>query len=104
MGGQPGACILHLWAMPAGGRCYCLHQARAQMQWTSRFNRPLCPPSLACSWVEAAGGSVECPEGVEVSPLVSYAGEGLEGLCSGKTFREHFSVHLQVSGTADASS
>ncbi|GAB4820374.1 hypothetical protein N2152v2_007420 [Parachlorella kessleri] len=51
--------------------------------------------ALHKSWVEAAGGSVECPEGVEVSPLVSYAGEGLEGLCSGKTFREQFSVHLQ---------
>lgn len=32
-------------------------------------------------WAEAAGASVSA-EGVEVSPLLSYAGEDLEALCS----------------------
>ena len=45
--------------------------------------------------VHTAGGTVEC-DGVEISPLVSYAGEGLETLCDGKTFHEPFSVHLQA--------
>ncbi len=37
-------------------------------------------------WVEAAGGNVACPDGIEVSPIVSYAGEGLHDLCAGRTF------------------
>lgn len=56
--------------------------------------------SLHSRWVRAAGGTVESEEGVEVSPLVSYAGEGLEPCCSGKTFREPFDVHLQAFLTA----
>lgn len=46
-------------------------------------------------WVEAAGGRVEGVSGVEVAPLVSYAGEGLEKICTGKTFKESFDIHLQ---------
>ncbi len=38
------------------------------------------------SWVKAAGGTVGSAEGVEVAPSVSYAGEGLEAACSGKSF------------------
>ena len=35
-------------------------------------------------------------EGVEVSPLVSYAGEALDGLCNGKTFLHSLDNSLQV--------
>lgn len=51
---------------------------------------------LWCRWVQEAGGSVTGAEGVEVSPLVSYAGEGLADLCSGKTFQQGFDSSLQV--------
>ncbi|GAX81228.1 hypothetical protein CEUSTIGMA_g8660.t1 [Chlamydomonas eustigma] len=42
--------------------------------------------SLHSSWVKAAGGKVTSEEGLEVSALISYAGEGLEDLCEGATF------------------
>ncbi len=34
----------------------------------------------------AAGSAAATPPGVEVSPLLSYAGEGLEAVCKGQTF------------------
>lgn len=45
--------------------------------------------TLHRSWVEGAGGAVAGPEGeggVEVSPLLSFKGEGLEQRCKGKSF------------------
>ncbi|CAD7695241.1 unnamed protein product [Ostreobium quekettii] len=42
--------------------------------------------SLHKRWVESAGGTVTCSPGVEVSPLLSYSGEGLEEICQGELF------------------
>lgn len=55
---------------------------------------------LHSGWVAAAGGSVTAPGGVEVSPLVSYAGEGLEGRCGGRVFAQPLEPSLQ-DGAAD---
>ncbi len=43
--------------------------------------------ALGAAWVRAAGGTVSVGDvsGVEVSPLLSYAGEGLSVLVEGKT-------------------
>ena len=53
-----------------------------------------------CRWVEAAGGVVRLagrsPQGVEVSPTVSYAGEGLQALCAGRVLGQAYDVFLQV--------
>ena len=46
--------------------------------------------------MQAAGGSVAVGEGaaanVEVSPLVSYAGEGLTERCAGRTFEANTAI------------
>lgn len=52
--------------------------------------------TVRCRWVKAAGGKVDAAEGVEVSPTMSYAGEGLEALCCGCTFEQPHSSVLQV--------
>lgn len=53
--------------------------------------------ALHRKWVEAAGAKVVPPRvavpgaavgGVEVSPTLSYAGEGLERVCRGQTYEE----------------
>ncbi|DBA82806.1 hypothetical protein WJX77_012241 [Trebouxia sp. C0004] len=51
--------------------------------------------SLHQRWVEEAGGSVSSLEGIEVSPLMSYGGEGLDQLCKGKTFQSSLDGTLQ---------
>jgi UDP-N-acetylglucosamine/UDP-N-acetylgalactosamine diphosphorylase len=50
-------------------------------------------------WIARAGGRLRLPkgsEGVEVSPTVSYSGEGLHAICRGRTFRQEHDVFLQV--------
>ncbi len=58
--------------------------------------------SLHGSWVEAAGGrlagAAAAAGGVEVSPLVSYAGEGLEGLARGRVYDKLYVEELQRVG------
>lgn len=49
--------------------------------------------------VSRAGGRLRLPkgcEGLEVSPTVSYSGEGLRAICRGRTFRQAHDVFLQV--------
>ncbi|KXZ54652.1 hypothetical protein GPECTOR_4g718 [Gonium pectorale] len=51
--------------------------------------------ALHAGWVRAAGGAVAAAEGVEVSPLVSYGGEGLAALVAGKTYDSSLVPELQ---------
>ena len=46
-------------------------------------------------WVKAAGGAVACAEGVEVSPLLSYGGEGLGQVVGGKSYDTPWADELQ---------
>ncbi|BDA40449.1 UDP-N-acetylglucosamine diphosphorylase 1 [Coccomyxa sp. Obi] len=54
--------------------------------------------SLHTRWVAKSGGRLRLPkecEGVEVSPTVSYSGEGLRSVCRGRTFRQQHDMFLQ---------
>ena len=57
--------------------------------------------SGASRWVQGAGGVIKLegrnPQGLEVSPTVSYAGEELQALCAGRTLAQAYDVFLQVS-------
>ncbi|KAL2632710.1 hypothetical protein R1flu_004189 [Riccia fluitans] len=53
---------------------------------------------LHMGWVVSAGGSIAnvgnaYASGLEVSPLLSYAGEGLDDLCRGRTFHASTEIH-----------
>lgn len=50
--------------------------------------------------MEEQGGVVECDEGVEVAPLVSYAGEDLEAHVAERVFAEPFDAGLQGASAA----
>lgn len=55
--------------------------------------------SIACRWVAKSGGRLRLPkecDGIEVSPTVSYSGEGLRPVCRGRTFRQQHDMFLQV--------
>lgn len=56
------------------------------------------------SWVEAVGGTLADEEEgvVEVAPLVSYSGEGLEEVAAGKEFTEAYDLDLQGFGAGAA--
>lgn len=59
-------------------------------------------PRLAVRLQVGAGGWGDCEleslrlSGVEVSPTVSYAGEGLQDLCAERVLRQAYDVFLQV--------
>ena len=60
---------------------------------------PRPPPRCPCRWVTEAGGVLSEEDLVlEVSPLVSYEGEGLRALVEGQTFEESYDYVLQVRG------
>lgn len=56
------------------------------------------------SWVLAAGGQLADEEAgcVEVGPLTSYCGEGLEGLVAGRVYEDAYSTELQGFATDPA--
>lgn len=101
--------LLSDWLLLAPAPCYLLvrEEAEVALAWG-------CPPLLktpgpkaACdqlltlhtSWVESAGGRMVADDlAIEVSPLVSYAGEGLQRWCEGTTFNTSYDLELQGFG------
>ena len=69
------------------------------MSAAGQFHHGLADDSCMRRLVNRAGGRLRLPkgcEGLEVSPTVSYSGEGLRAICRGRTFRQAHDVFLQV--------
>ena len=92
----------YAWARAARAwRCRraCRTRARARRQRAASITNPNPTKRPGARWVEAAGGRVRLGdggEGVEVSPRVSYSGEGLTPLCRGRTLRAAHDPFLQA--------
>jgi hypothetical protein len=77
--------------------CWAVNLPTATNSYIAGCVHPLsCKGAVLRRWVFAAGGNVDAAEGVEVSPTVSYAGEGLFEICRGRRFAQPHDAALQV--------